>query len=241
MMRRASAFLLLLAFAAGCSQKPPPTPAKAATPTFVWDVEKRPYDVLGVSVSNVPRLGDQSRNAEAIYPEPETRSEVEDALREIYVELKEHIEKTQADADYRRINIQIYDSAGDERYDPDAWLCRLEVAPEPGEPLGDFPAEAVSWQWRDPAARPEAKTREIEWEYIDVLNDTNRNVLDPLVRLPGMTAAEHRLALETDYKAESEELKRQLAEKHKLSVEELEELLDRVLKWKYEGASWNAE
>lgn len=236
MRRSIVAFALALLTVPGCGGTSSP-PTASPRPTFVWDVQTRSYDVIGVSASNVPRLGDQSRNAEAIYPDATSRKEIEEALQEIYRELKDDIERAQPDADYRRITIQIYDSAGDEEYDPDAYLCRLEVAPEPGAPLADFPADAVIWQWRDPEAKPDRQTRQIEWEYLDVLNEINRSVLDPLVRLPGMTAAEHRAALEAAYKAESEELKRQIADKYDLSVEELEELLDRVLRWKYEGAS----
>lgn len=240
MYKSSSLMLLPLSFLVGCGSQSPPATSKPA-PAFVWSLKGRPYQVLGVSASNVPRLGDQSRNAEAVFPNPQKRAEVEEALREIYDELKKDIEKVQRDAEYRRISILIYDSEGDEKYDPDAYLCHLQVAPDPGDSLPEWPADAVDWQWRDPEARPDARTRKIEWEYIDVLNDINGSTEFPMSRPADATAAEYRDSLESTYQPESEELKRQLAEKHKLSVEELEELLDRVLKWKYEGASWSED
>jgi hypothetical protein len=232
-------FWALALLLAGCTQEAAPPPVSASTPprTFVWNVEERPYEVLAVSVSDVPRLGDQARNAESVYPNPQSREEVEKALQEIYRELKSDIEQSQRDAEFRRISILIYDSKGDQRYDPDAFLCHLALAPEPGEPLPVWPGDAVTWQWRDPASRPEQASREIEWEYIDTLEDINRNVIFPVMKSPDVTAREHRANLEQTYQAESEELKRQLAEKHGLSVGELEALLDRLLKWKYEGGA----
>lgn len=225
----------------GCDEQSRPAPVASRSPAFAWSLGERPYQVLGVSSSNVPRLGDQARSAAAIYPDPQTRADVEEALQEIYGELKKDIEKVQRDGKYRRISIVIYDSEGDEKYDPDAFLCRLSLAPEPGVPLPERPDDAVIWQWRDPGARPDDRTRRIEWEYVETLEDINRSTLSPLMRSRAVPAAEFRATMEKTYEAESEELKRQIAEKYDLSVEELEELLDRVLKWKYEGASWTAD
>lgn len=219
----------------GCGQSPSVTiPAGK----FVWERSERPYKVLGVTESSVPRIGDQTRSVLAVYSAPSRRDEVADALKEIYTALKEDIEKSQPDAAYRRINIKIYDSAGDAEHDPGAWLCFLQLAPEAGAKFSEWPSESVAWQWRDPESMPAARDRKIEWEYLGTLDEINRSVEFPVMEtdFAGKSAAESRAFIEQRYVAESQELKRQLAVKHRMTVEELEQLLDRILNWKYGSA-----
>lgn len=240
MARSIIACALACVLFAGCSKSPETKAGKS----FVWERETRPYQILGVTESNVPRIGDQTRVVQAVFPIPRNRDEVETALDEIYAELKEDIEQTQPDAEYRSIVITIYDARGDVEHDGSAWLCRLAIAPEAGEALPNRASEAVAWwQWRDPDSRPTERDRRIEWEYLEGLQQINRSVAFPVTEaeLPGKTAGEKRRSMERRYEAESQELKRQLASKHKMSVEELELLLDQILEWKYGAADSKTE
>jgi hypothetical protein len=200
-------------------------------------MNERPYEILGVTTTNVPRLGDQTRTSQAIISSPQSRELVEDALQEIYQELKEDIERTQADAEYRRITISIYDAHEDIKVDSRAWLCSLQVAPEGDSPLPEWESVKAHWQWRDPAAAPSDEERTIEWEYLGMLQEVDRNVQFGVsdVDLLGLDAAERRDVYERRYVAESQEIKRRVAESHSMTVEELEQLLDRILAWKFEG------
>jgi hypothetical protein len=218
---------------AGCGQE-----AVQPSRTFVWDTAERPYK-CAVGGSNVPAIGDQARIAQAIYPEPQEQAPVEEALLEIYGELMRDIQKTQPDAEYRRIVISIFDTAEDIKHDPRAWLCWLSVTPQPGEKFPEQPHEFVQWQWRDPAQRPTDRERQVEWEYLAELDDINASVQFPITdsEYIGMDAAERRRYLENRYSVDVEDLKHDTAQAHGMSVDELQALLDRIMQWKYQNES----
>jgi hypothetical protein len=219
----------------GCAESSAPEPAPVAMTLYVWDTDERPYEVLGVTTTNVRRLGDQTRTSQAIISHPQNRELVEDALQEMYEQLKQDIEQTQADAEYRRISISIYDAHEDITLDSRAWLCRLEVAPDGHTPLPEWESVEAQWQWRDPAAAPSDEERAIEWEYLGMLQEVDRSVQFPVseVDLLGLDAAGRRDFYEQRYANESAEIKRRAAESHGMSVDELEQLLDRILAWKF--------
>lgn len=225
----------------GCADTAATIPAPAAPVAiqpFVWETSERPYEVLGVTIANVPRLGDQARTSQAIFPSPQQRDQVESALHEMYDELKGSIERVQRDAEFRRISVTIYDSREDVECDPKGYLCRLYVDPDQGDPLPEFAKVEVEWQWRDPAGAPPQTEREIEWQYLRALKEVDASVDFGITdaEVQGMNAAERRAYWERRYDGESEAIKSQLAAEHGMTVEELEQMLTRVLEWKYSAA-----
>lgn len=231
--------------ASGCGDAATPAAPAPSVPIakpFLWETSETPYEILGVTQSNVLRIGDQARTAQAVYPHPTDRAQIEAALTEIYAELKRSIEDAQRDATYRRINISIYDSHGDVDHDSRAWLCNLQVAPEAGTALPEWPAAEVQWQWRDPAAAPTEQERVVEWQYLKTMAEIDAGVDFGITdaELMGMNGAQRRDYWENRYKVESKELKSQMAAEHNLTVDELEQLLDRILAWKY-GTGEQAE
>ena len=77
--------------------------------------------------------------------------------------------------------------------------------------------------------------RAIEWGYLKALAEVDAGVDFGITdaELLGKNAAERRDYWEHRYRAESKLIKSELAAEHKLTEEELELLLDRVLAWKY--------
>lgn len=226
----------------GCADTAATAPAPAAPVAiqpFAWETSERPYEVLGVTIANVPRLGDQARTSQAVIPSPQERDQVETALREMYDELKGSIETAQRDAEFRRISITIYDSREDVECDPKGYLCRLYVDPDQGDPLPEFAAVDVEWQWRDPAGAPPQAEREIEWQYLRALKEVDASVDFGITdaEVLGMNAAERRAYWERRYDGESEAIKSQLAAEHGMTVEALEQVLTRVLEWKHSAAA----
>lgn len=204
---------------------------------FVWDREQRPYEVVAIGGSNVPRLGDQTRTVQAVYHDPEAPESVTRAVEEIYAELKQDVEEVQPDAKYRHVTVTIYEVEGDVKHDSAAWLASLIVSPEDGEPLPDDVSEKIRLQWRDPPGKPTDEEREIEWQYLDAIQQANNSVEVPIsdAATLGMTAAQRRAHMEKAYPEKLAEARKQIADSHRLTRDELDSLLNRILDWKYAG------
>ncbi len=123
------------------------------------------YSIVGLEEKNIPAQGIQHRCPRVVVLEPESKQQVEVALRDIYQNYKQEIEGLQPDAPHKRISILLYDSVADAEDHDGYHICHVTGNSIAGPILPEWEDVEIDWKWRDPKYRPTPDQLKLFTEY----------------------------------------------------------------------------
>lgn len=224
-VKRIAALTVLIA-TLGCSTKPQGKPEADAPP---------PYTIIELDKRSNPALGGlEHRNSRVVLPNPESKEEVEHALRQIYSSHKQDIEGIQPKAQSKRITILLYDSLADaEDYDG-YQICHVERSNRDGHSLPEWDDVVIAWNWRYPEHRPTEQQLRVYRDYWHGLKRAQEAAEAPFRDSRGFFTGkpEDQPTIDRRMKAEVVNLVTDLCNANEMTQAEMEQLVAYVWSWR---------